>query len=69
MTTQPILYHLEVETLGYAIRQLLRHTSLRSSRSLRDTIVTFLTDVGERGRPGQRLFCQEPNPLKGDGLV
>jgi hypothetical protein len=46
MTTQPPPYHLDAETLGYAIGRLLRHTSLRSYRSLANTARAFLTDAG-----------------------
>ncbi len=45
-TPQPPLYQLDAETLGYAIGRLLRHTSLRSYRSLGNAARAFLTDAG-----------------------
>ena len=42
----PPLYHLDLATLGEAIGRLLRHTSFRSSRKLRDMTIAFLTDAG-----------------------
>jgi hypothetical protein len=45
-TTPPTFYQLDLETLGYAIGQLLRRTSIRSSRSLRDTTINFINDTG-----------------------
>ena len=45
-TPPPTLYHLDGETLGYAIGRLLRHTSLRSNRSLTNAARAFLTDAG-----------------------
>jgi hypothetical protein len=46
MTTPPTLYQLDLETLGYAIGRLLRHTSFRSNRSLANAARVFLTDAG-----------------------
>ena len=45
-TTPPTLYHLDGETLGYAIGRLLRHTSFRSNRSLTNAARDFLIDAG-----------------------
>ncbi|MGH2496115.1 MAG: hypothetical protein ACRDIV_15585 [Ktedonobacteraceae bacterium] len=45
-TTPPTLYHLDLETLGYAIGRLLRHTSFRSNRALANAARAFLTDAG-----------------------
>ena len=42
----PSLFHLDAATLGYAIGRLLRHTSLRSARALRNATVAFLADAG-----------------------
>lgn len=45
-TTPPTLYHLDGETLGHAIGRLLRHSSLRSNRSMANAARAFLVDAG-----------------------
>lgn len=42
----PTLYQLDLATLGYAIGRLLRHTWLRTQRSLANATRQFLEDTG-----------------------
>lgn len=44
--TSPTRYQVELEAFGYAIGQLLKHTSFHASRALRDATVAFLIDAG-----------------------